>query len=192
MIALRRARRLVRPLALALALTLAPYVAVGPMPTASATVCEAFWGSHAKVRDPYSTKKLVDVRARERLCSDRLVIHINSRGRGRPGFHVRYVDQVAHDGSGEVVPLRGRAQLQVIVHAPAYNRRGLTYQPADRSELVDVTGFRTFRQVAWAGTFEGQTTIGLGVRARLPMRVFVRDKRDGGHKVIVDVAHLWY
>ena len=30
----------------------------------------------------------------------------------------------------------------------------------------------TFRQVAWAGSFEGQTTLALGVRARLPFRVF--------------------
>lgn len=187
-----RPRRLVRPLVLALALTLAPHVGGAPGPSASAIVCEAFWGSQAKVNDAYSTKKLVDVRATDRRCFDRLVIRVNSRGRGQPGYQVRYVDQVAHDGSGEIVPLRGRAQLQVIVHTPAYNRNGLTYQPANRRELVDVTRYRTFRQVAWAGTFEGQTTIGLGVRARLPMRVLVRDAADGGHRIIVDVAHLWY
>ncbi|WP_428834267.1 AMIN-like domain-containing (lipo)protein [Lentzea roselyniae] len=28
----------------------------------------------------------------------------------------------------------------------------------------DVSGYSTFRHVAWAGQFEGQTTIGLGVR----------------------------
>ena len=35
-----------------------------------------------------------------------------------------------------------------------------------------MAGYSTFRQVAWAGTFEGQTTLALGVRARLPFRVF--------------------
>jgi hypothetical protein len=52
--------------------------------------------------------------------------------------------------------------------------------------LVNVTGFSTFRQVAWAGSFEGQTTVGLGVRARLPFRVFTLPGR-----VVVDVAHVW-
>lgn len=187
-----RPRRLVRPLVLALALTLAPHVSGGPGPSASAIVCEAFWGSQAKVNDAYSTKKLVDVHAADRRCFDRLVIHVDRPGRGQPGYQVRYVDQVRKDGSGAVVPLRGRAQLQVIVHAPAYARGEPTYDPENRRELVDVAGFRTFRQVAWAGTFEGQTTIGLGVRARLPMRVLVRDTADGGHRIIVDVAHLWY
>ena len=31
----------------------------------------------------------------------------------------------------------------------------------------------------------------LGVRARLPMRVLVLDGPDGGHRVVVDVAHRW-
>lgn len=30
---------------------------------------------------------------------------------------------------------------------------------------MDVTGYRTFRQVAFTGSFEGQTLIGLGVPA---------------------------
>jgi hypothetical protein len=96
------------------------------------------------------------------------------------------------DGSGTLVPLRGGAQIRIIVHAPAYNERGrLTYRPANPRELVDVTGYSTFRQVAWAGSFEGQTTIGLGVRARLPMRVFVLPRDGGGHRVVIDVAHRW-
>ena len=48
------------------------------------------------------------------------------------------------------------------------------------------------RQVAWAGSFEGQTTIGLGVRARLPMRAFVLNGPGDGLRVVVDVAHRWY
>jgi hypothetical protein len=51
---------------------------------------------------------------------------------------------------------------------------------------VNVSGYRTFRQVAWAGSFEGVTTVGLGTRARLPFRVFTLPGR-----VVVDVAHRW-
>jgi hypothetical protein len=53
-------------------------------------------------------------------------------------------------------------------------------------ELVNVTGYRTFRQVAWAGSYEGESTVGLGTRARLPFRVFILP----GH-LVVDVAHAW-
>jgi hypothetical protein len=90
------------------------------------------------------------------------------------------------------VPLRGGAKLRVVVRAPAYDENGATYEAANWNELVNVSGYRTFRQVAWAGSFEGQTTIGIGVRARLPMRAFVVRGADGtGHRLIVDVAHHW-
>lgn len=186
-----RFKRLVRPVALAMAMSIAP-VAVGSAPTASATVCEAQWGSLAKQRAPYSTKQITDVRSGRHLCFDRLVIDLNARGASRPGYHVKYVAQVTKDGSGANVPLRGGAKLRIIVKAPAYYNGRATYRPANPKELVDVSGYRTFRQVAWAGSFEGQTTIGLGVRAKLPMRVQVVNDADGGHRVIVDVAHLWY
>jgi hypothetical protein len=51
---------------------------------------------------------------------------------------------------------------------------------------VDLTGYRTFRDTRFAGSFEGETQIGLGVRARLPFRVLQLDGR-----IIVDVAHSW-
>jgi hypothetical protein len=51
---------------------------------------------------------------------------------------------------------------------------------------VNVTGYRTFRQVAWAGSFEDYSSAGLGVRARLPFRTFTLPG-----KLVVDVAHTW-
>ncbi len=66
-----------------------------------------------------------------------------------------------------------------------------TYAPHDRLHAVDVTGFRTFRQVAFLGTFEGQTEIVLGVRARLPFRVFFLSGPGAGSRVVIDVAHRW-
>ena len=99
---------------------------------------------------------------------------------------------MVQDGSGLPVPLRGAADLQIVLKAPAYDTNGdPTYSPADPDELVNVSGYSTFRQVAFAGSFEGLTTIGLGVRARLPMRV----KRIAGpgtaQRVVIDVAHHW-
>ncbi|WP_202033285.1 hypothetical protein [Nocardioides sp. WS12] len=191
----RHMRRIVRPLALALALavSIAPVAAVTSAPAASTAACAAQWGSLVKARAPHTSKQITNVRSGQHLCFDRLVIDINARGTGAPGYRVAYVQQVAADGSGALVPLRGGARLSIVVKAPAYDANGkLTYRPANRRELVNVAGYRTFRQVAWAGSFEGQTTIGLGVRARLPMRVLVLNNTGGGHRVVVDVAHRWY
>lgn len=57
--------------------------------------------------------------------------------------------------------------------------------------MVDVTGDDTLRQVAVAGSFEGRTTFGVGVRARLPMWVFVLDGPGTGSRLVIDVAHRW-
>ena len=151
--------------------------------------CGIRWGSLQKVGDPYTTGQLTNVRSGQHACFDRLVLDID----GDPaGYRVRYVDQVVADGSGFPVPLRGGARLQVIADAPAYDDAGrATYTPADRREPVDVTGHGTFRQIAWAGGFEGRTTIGLGVRARLPFRVFVLEGPCDGSRLVVDVAHYW-
>src|SRR5205823_1114221 len=128
-----------------------------------------------------TTAPLTNVRAGRHDCWDRLVIDVRSPGAN--GYNVRYVDQVYNDPTGDPVPLRGGAFLQIVVQAPAYDAWGNpTYTPANRSELVNVTGWQTFRQVAWAGSFEGQTNIGLGVRARLPFRVFVLTNPDGSSR----------
>lgn len=187
-----RIRRIVRPLVLALSVSIASVPVVAAAPAGSASVCEAQWGSLVKKRAAYTSKQITNIRSGRHNCFDRLVIDINGAGKGRPGYHVKYVKQVTKDGSGANVPLRGGAKLRIIVKAPAYDDNGrLTYRPANWNELVDVAGYRTFRQVAWAGSFEGQTTIGLGVRARLPMRTFVLKSPAGGHRVVVDVAHHW-
>jgi hypothetical protein len=57
--------------------------------------------------------------------------------------------------------------------------------------MVDVSGFRTFRQAYWGGTFEGTTVVGLGVRARLPFRVFSLPGKGDRTRFVVDVAHRW-
>jgi len=137
---------------------------------------------------------LSNVRAGQQACYDRLVIDI--RGvRAMNSWHVAYVPQVIQDPSGRPVPLRGRAFLQISMGASDHTPSGtLTYSPPNRRELVNVTGFRTFRQVAWAGSFEGMSQIGLGVRARLPFRVFTMTGIPGstnGTRVVIDVAHSW-
>lgn len=163
----------VRTLILAVATLLAMVLLVAP---ASAAVCSTPFGSLAKSDPLMGTGEVDTVRAGRQECFDRMVVDID----GPPaGFDVRYVDQVRADGSGNVVPTAGGARLQVVVRHPAFST----------PRLPSVAGFTTFRQITNAGSFEGQTTFGLGVRARLPFRVFTL---PGGHgRIVVDVAHRW-
>lgn len=173
---------------LAVIFTFVGLTLVGAAGAQAAPYCGITWGSLAKSNSQMTQAQLTNVRAGTHECYDRLVVDINGKG---AGYDVRYVSQVVQDGSGKPVALRGGAFIQVVVRAPSYNQQGqLTYN-INRSELVNVTGFPTFRQVAGAGTFEGQTTIGLGVRARLPFRVFTLDGPGGGSRLVIDVAHKW-
>lgn len=139
----------------------------------------------------YSLGTIDDVRSGRHGCYDRLVIDIDSP-RNAVSYDVRYVGSVHEDGSGKVVPLRGGGDVQIVVRAPAYDEDfDPTYEPDNRRELVNTSGYSTFRQVAWAGSWEGQTTIGLGTRARLPMRVFVLDGPGDDARLVIDVAHRW-
>ena len=185
--------RLVRPLVLALAVAGMPAAALASAPASTAATCAtttAGWGSLPKSLNRMTSAPITNVRAGRQACFDRLVVDLRGRG---AGYTVRYVTRVLSQGQGAVVPLRGGVRLSIVITAPAYDiNTGLaTYHPANRRELVSVAGFSTFRQVAWGGTFEGYTTIGLGVRARLPMRVFILNGPGTGSRVVIDVAHHW-
>jgi hypothetical protein len=155
----------------------------------AAPYCGITWGSLPKDGGALSAAPLTNVRAARHDCYDRLVMDIAGPTNG---FHVEYVPAVTSPGSGHPVSLRGGAFLQVVLHNPAYNALGQpTYTPANPRELVNVTGWQTFRQVAFVASYEGYTDIGLGVRARLPFRVFSLAGPGGGSRVVVDVAHRW-
>lgn len=154
-----------------------------------AASCPAGWGSLPEASTRVTTAQITNIRSGRHTCYDRLVIDLN----GRPaGYWVRYVANVYQDGSGHLVPLRGGAKLELIVKASDHDFDFKpTYHPANLRELTNVAGYRTFRQVAHAGSFEGQTTIGLGVRARLPFRVFTLTGPGNGSRVVIDVGHHW-
>lgn len=156
--------------------------------------CNIRWGSlekssSATTNPTAPSGHLVGVRSGTHQCYDRLVLDVDGHSHG---YRVAYVDQVRQPGSGHVVPTAGGARLQVTVVAPAYDDAGrATYSPADRARLTDLTGHHTFKQVTWAGSFEGQSTVGLGVRARLPFRAFTLSGPGDGSRLVVDVARYW-
>lgn len=146
------------------------------------------WGSGAKRVERMSSAEIVRVRAGSHRCFDRMVIDLRSAPAA--GWHVRY-HEVVREGIGTSVPLRGNADLEVVALAPAYGTNGSSmFRPANPGEVANVAGFRSLRQIAYAGTFEGQTTFGVGVRTRLPFRVFAVSG-PAGVKLVVDVAHRW-
>ena len=163
---------------------------MAPGPASAASYCGLVWGSLAKTNQAMGAAAVTNVRSGQHYCFDRLVIDFKGKTNG---YNVRYVSQVVQDGSGLPVKLRGGAFLQVTAHSPAYdNATGkATFTPANRSEVTKVSGYQTFRQVAWAGSFEGYTTLGLGVRARLPFKVFTLDGPGSGSRLVIDVAHHW-
>jgi len=188
-----RTTKLVRPLILALAVAGTPAVALASASTSTATTCAtstARWGSLPKSASPVTSPTIHNVRAGRHTCFDRMVVDLRGKG---ASYTLRYVSQVRNQGEGAVVPLRGGARLEFVITAPTndINTGASTYNPANRRELVSVTGFSTFRQIAFGGSFEGYTTIGLGVRARLPMRAFIVNGPGTGSRVVIDVAHRW-
>jgi hypothetical protein len=163
--------------------------------SAASPYCGITWGSQAKSTGSFTdAEKIFDVRAGRHACYDRLVLNVGGEDAEFSSYDVRYVTRVTAEGSGATIPLRGGAYLQVTVGAAAYDEYGNpTFRPQTR-EVVNVSGYRTFRQVAYAGSFEGQTDFGLGVRARLPFRVFVlpgTPNTDHTPRLVIDVAHRW-
>jgi hypothetical protein len=180
-----------RSLALVLsAMMSAVFLSGGTSAAAAAPYCRVTWGSlpdTQRIASPSAS--LTGARTGEHPCFDRFVVDIRGDIRG---YDVRYVPQVVQDGSGIPVILRGAANLQVISMVNPHDDTGAaTYDPVDDSEAVNVAGFDTFRQVAFTGGFEGQSTFGLGVRARLPFRTFILDGPGDGSRLVVDVAHRW-
>lgn len=152
------------------------------------------WGTGLQLRSAFSTAPVYLVRAGRHECSDRVVFHLN--GPDPVGYSVRYVDVLREDGSGRPVPVAGDAALQVVINAPAlgqdshgYVGKVLAEPRADFYTPAQLAGWSSLREVRYAGSFEGQTTIAVGVRSRVPFRVFtVLDSSGDYRSVVLDIA----
>ena len=186
-------KRLMLALAMLVGFSIPAAVGTGPAQAAAPACPTVYWGSLPERASGMTTQPIVAVRTGEHRCYDRVVIDLAGAGRGRLGYDVRYVAAVHREGTGTPLTLRGAADLQITVRAPAYNVRtgATTFDPAHPNRLANLTGYSALRQLAYAGSFEGYTTFGLGVRARLPMRAFVLDGPGSGHRLVIDVYHHW-
>ena len=150
--------------------------------------CGIYWGSLDKpiTPDVLPGGPFTNLRAGQHPCYDRLVFDVAG-----PSvlFHVGYLPP---DAAGSAGPVRGGAVLRVNAGVSPYDDAGhLTFSVFGSTELVNVSGFRTFRQVTTVGTLGGITTLYLGVRARLPFRVFTLAGPGTGSRLVIDVAHRW-
>ena len=161
--------------------------------------CGVRWGSLPKTHQTltYTTATIENLRAGKHACFDRLVLDLGPTRTGLPGpqgigYQIRYVPEVRYAGSGYGLSIQGGAFLALVVNAAAHDDHYQpTYDPRDQSQAVGVAGFRTFRQVAFLGTYESQTEIVIGVRARLPFQAFVLSGHGEGSRLVIDVAHRW-
>jgi hypothetical protein len=161
-----------------------------PLGAERAGWCSTTWGSLPEASTAWSPAAVKNVRTGRHGCYDRLVVDL--AGKRPTGYRVSYVKVATMDGSGAPIRTRGGAVLQIVVNAPAYDAAGQpTYRMKNQRELSAVAGYDTFRQVAWGGSFEGQTTLALGVRARLPFRTFVLTGPGSTTRLVLDVAHHW-
>jgi hypothetical protein len=171
--------------------------------TAGVPYCGIYWGSMAKTGSapgspewftfPADGSAVDNVRAGQHDCYDRLVIDVLG---SRPGYRVRYVDAIAEYGvdghRGPAMPLAGGAFLEIMVPTNIGDANGYgIFLPSNRNQLVNVAGWKTFRQIVEVGYYEVQRQLGLGVRGRLPFRVFALDGPDDHSRLVIDVAHQW-
>ncbi|WBQ08022.1 AMIN-like domain-containing (lipo)protein [Kribbella sp. CA-293567] len=161
-----------------------------PLGAERAGWCATTWGSLPEASKTWTGSTVRKVRTGRHGCFDRLVIDL--AGKRATGYHVSYVKAATQDGSGAPIRTRGGAVLQVAVNAPAYDAAGRpTYRMKNKQELAAVAGYDTLRQVAWGGSFEGRTTLAVGVRARLPFRTYVLAGPGSTTRLVIDVAHHW-
>jgi hypothetical protein len=189
---LATSRRLIHMFAVALVTAAMALAAVVSAPSAAAApYCGIYWGSLGKSSASNTAITYVqNVRAGRHQCFDRMVVDIIG---GTTNYNAQYVQTLVNP-AGESVPLRGGAKLEVNVfsHTQDVFSGAPVFRPANPNELVNVSGFATFRQIKLVGpSFEGVTQIGLGVRARLPFRVFTLAGPGQGSRLVIDVAHYW-
>ena len=98
-----------------LTLTTALAALVLPGSAQAAPYCGITWGSTAKSYTAGDTEKVIGVRAGRHACFDRLVIDVGGQDVSFDSYEARYVTQVYSDGKGDAVPVRGAADLQIIV-----------------------------------------------------------------------------
>ncbi|WBB90886.1 hypothetical protein [Verrucosispora sp. WMMC514] len=189
-----RIRRTVTTLVVALATLIAATATATPTAARQAATgspyCGITWGSADKTAGALSSAPLVDVRTGRHDCHDRVVFEFDGPV---TGYSVGYGETYTEGEGLALSPYTaGDALLRVSLRAPAYDDEHLATVPYRTGEHVaNVLRYQTLRDVVFGGSFEGYSTFAVGVRARLPFRVFVLAGPGSHSRIVLDVAHQW-
>jgi hypothetical protein len=169
--------RLIKTLVTAVAALTASAVAASP------SQARPTWdtGPVVVVHDVSPAPKVVNLRVGEHANFDRIVVDLRGK---RPGYTARYVKHLRYDGSGEIVPLKGRRFIQLTVTpSAAHNADG---QSVYRGPNLQQYHLPTLRGVAFTGDFEGTVSFGLALRRHANFRVSLL---PAPNRLVVDVHH---
>lgn len=167
--------REVSGLAASLAVAAVAALLVMGVPAAAATLPD-FGTEPVQDTSAPSGSSIADVRVGANDGFDRFVVEFE----GDVGaYFVSYVDQVAQDGSGAVVPVEGSAFVQVSLN-------GVPNEPLAPQETIE-SGLTGLVEVVGAGAgFEATVSYGLGTAQAAGFRVFTLTEPS---RLVVDIAH---
>ncbi|MFI6783454.1 hypothetical protein [Micromonospora sp. NPDC050276] len=158
--------------------------------TTSAPYCGITWGSAEKSAGALSGAPLGEVRTGRHDCFDRVVFEFAGPV---DGYAIGY-GETWTEGEGLALSpyTAGGALLRVSLRAPAYDDDHLGTVPyAVGEHVANLLRYPTLRDVVFGGSYEGYSTFAVGVRARLPFRVFVLAGPGTHSRIVLDVAHQW-
>ena len=127
--------------------------------------------------------KMTNIRTGLNTGFDRVVLDLTSGP--APSVSYQLVDELTADASGEIVWLTGEFFIEVFTTpAAAHDDNGNPTYPGPAK--FRTRNLRNIMAVAVTGDFEGQVSIGLGVRSRTAVNVFTL---TAPNRVVIDVAH---
>lgn len=154
--------------------------------SAGAASCSSVnWGSQTKAGGLMHTPSMTTARIAKHQCYDQVVFEFAGKA---TGYRVNYTNEVYTQGKGEPFGhlVAGGALINVDLRSPA-----TAYHHNPVSTIGKAAGYNALRQVVYGGTFEGKTTVAIGVRARLPFRVTVVPGPGSHWRISIDIAHKW-
>lgn len=115
---------------------------------------------------------------------DRVVVELDGRHAGQPGWRVEYVDDPRRDGSGEPVDVEGEATLVVRIAGVGYPfDTGVEEEPTAPAVPGDL---EVVREVEVGSVFEGYFEGYVGTARKAPFRVF---RLADPARVVIDLLH---
>lgn len=170
--------------------TSGPAATVSPTQKQSATgvACTTFGSTKAQSsgRMTLSEQDGETMRVGQHACFDRFVFQLQGKGE-KPSWRVAYVDELLGQGSGDPVPLRGDATLEVLVGVwtvTDFPERDKAWMPYKGPTTIVTKGFTAIKEARNLLAFEGQTQIGLGIDKKRNFRVQLLTKPT---RLVVDV-----